>query len=153
MSPAKLPIVTSEKVAVVFNKLFLLMSILSAVGWGRLWYIKTTQSHTPVIGAGIVGIYSLFGCVLLLVPWLIGTVYALVKARPENRKRVWTLILAPFAAIVILPVSIWLFLAQFPISDGCLVLTLGLMGVATIVSDFLYSKTLKKSKKSPQDRH
>ncbi len=145
MSREKLPITTLEKVILIFNNLFLLMSILSAVGWGRLWYIKATQSYAPVIGAGIIGVYSLFGCVLLLFPWLIGAIYMVVRSRPENRRRVWALALAVFVAVVILPVSIWLFLVYLPISDECLALTFGLMGVATIVSDILYSKTLKKN--------
>lgn len=141
----KLPITKSEKVVLILNNLFLLMSLLSAVGWGRLWYIKTTQSYTPVIGAGIIGVYSLFGCVLLLFPWLIGAIYTIVKSRTETRRRVSVLALAAFVAVVILPVSIWLFFAYLPISDGCLALTFGLMGVSAIVSDILYSRTLKKN--------
>lgn len=145
MPHEKLPITTSEKVVLIFNNLFLLMSILSAVGWGRLWYIKTTQSYAPVIGARIIVVYSLFGCVLLLFPWLIEAIYTVVKSRPENRRRVWALALAAFVAVVIFPISIWLFLAYLPISNGCLALTFGLMGAATIVPDIFYLKTLKKS--------
>jgi len=148
VSFGKYSIAKSEKVVLVFNNLFLLMDILAAVSWGHFWFIKATHSYSPVgpeIVSGAVGVYSLFGLVLLLPPWLIATIRAAIKARPESRKRVWILAIATLVALCLVPVAVWFFFV--PSSEGYLVLVLSLIGAATVVSDILYSRTLKKSPK------
>lgn len=146
MSFGKYSIAKSENVVLVFNNLFLFMDILAAVSWGHFWFIKATHSYSPVgpeLASSAVGVYSLFGCVLLLLPWLIVTIRAAIKARPESRKRAWILVIAPLVALGLIPVSVWLFIDSF--SVGYLALVLSLAGVVAVVSDILYSKMLKKT--------
>lgn len=132
-------ITKSEKTVLIFNNSLLFVSILSAVAWWCSWRVNG-QSDVSMDIAGAIGEPLLSGCVWLLFPCLIGAVYALIKARPENRERVWTLALVPFAAAFLVPVSVWIFLAFSYEGRLALALVSGLMGVIAIVSDILYPK-------------
>lgn len=123
----------SEIISLFFSGLFLLMCFVALF---FMWqYTGCTPDNYQCSNiAGHISALFMFGCFLLLSPWLIVTLYAVCTATPARRRKANTLAFGPL--VVLGPVPLWLVLCATSSSGGALVLTL--ICISLIVSDIIY---------------